>query len=404
VAKTGEYEITINLDGPNSGFLWSVSNTGGLFVTSKKFAEMAGNLGSPKDLILGSGPYRVIEFRQGEHVILESVDTWWGGRPEIDIVRIDFITNEEVRLDAFQRRNIDFTINIPAERVEEWAAVDGAVLEFLPDRSYQGITFDTSISPFEDIHVRKAIAYAIDRRSIVDDVLMGHAEAATAITPPEQFAADMDREEAAEKISEVFYYEYSMEKAREEMALSTVPKGFKTEITYPSNYPDVGRVSRMIAERLERIGIDLHVREVSLEQWLNDVGDGEQGIAWMIYVPTSAEPAEITSWLLDARGQSTNPANWYDSEVAALTANVGLTQSLEEQIDLILKANSIAQESAIYVPIYWGRTAIAFGKGVSAEGYSPYTLLTKWALAFDVPPTPAPQSPYGDIRIPRLRN
>ncbi|MDR0424762.1 MAG: ABC transporter substrate-binding protein [Clostridiales Family XIII bacterium] len=404
VAKTGEYEITITLDGPHAGFLWSVSNTGGLFVTSKSFAEMAGNLGSPEDLVMGSGPYQVTEFRQGKHVILESVDTWWGGRPEIDIVRIDFITDEDVRLDAFKRGNIDFTINVPAERVEEWAAVDGAVLKFMPDRSYQGITFDASIPPFDDIHVRRAIAYAIDRQAIVDDILMGHAEVATAISSPEQFAADMDRDEAAQKISEVFYYGYSMEKAKGEMALSTVPKGFAAEISYPDSYPDVGRASRMIAEKLKQIGIELNVREISLEQWLNDVGDGEQGMAWMIYVPTSAEPGEITSWLLDARGQSTNPANWYDSEVAELTARVGVAQSLEEQIELILEANSIAQEAAIYVPVYWGRTAIAFGKGVSADTYSPYTLLTKWALAFDVPATPAPQSPYNDVRIPKLRN
>jgi peptide/nickel transport system substrate-binding protein len=385
VEKTGEYEVTITLDGAHTGFLWSVSNTGGLFVTSRAFTESAETVGSPQDLILGSGPYRVVEFEAGSHVIFKRVDTWWGGIPGIGTVRVDFFEDDGARFSAFQRGETDFTINVPMEDAEQWAAVEGAALKFLPDRSYHGITFDTSIEPFDDIHVRRAIAYAVDRETVVNDLLGGHGQVATAISSPEQFSALLDSETAAERLSEVFHHDYDMAKAKEELALSKVPDGFSATITYPNSYKNVGKVSRHIAGELSELGIDLEVKEISLVQWLSEVGDGNQGMAWMIYVPTSAEPAEITSWLLDARGMSTNPANWYNGKVAEITARVNETSSLSEQIDLIIESNSIAQEEVIYIPVYWGHAAIAFGKGVSAEEYNSYTLLTKWPLVFDVP-------------------
>jgi hypothetical protein len=67
--------------------------------------------------------------------------------------------------------------------------------------------------------------------------------------------------------------------------------------------------------------------------------------------------------------------------VAALTAGALHAPTLADQVDLVIRSNHIAQEEAVYVPVYWGHTAVAFARGVTAE-YNPYTLLSKWPLLF----------------------
>ncbi|MDR0554788.1 MAG: ABC transporter substrate-binding protein [Treponema sp.] len=383
IEKTGERLITITLTEPRAGFLWALA--GGLFVTSRQFIESAEVPGSPGDLVLGSGPYKAVEFVPGSHALFERVDTWWGPLPEIEAVRFDFIEDDQTRFLAFQQGAVDLALNVPVDQAARWEQVNGAELEFILDRSYQGLTFDPNVEPFDDPHVRKAFASAIDKDRIVAGIFKGHAQTATAIPSPQQFTTVMDEAAAQDMLAGVFHYEYSIEKAKAELAQSKVPDGFTTTISYPSAYQNLGRASLAIAENLKAIGVTVEAREIPLELWVNEVGNGAQGVAWMIYVPTTGEPGEITHWLLDARGSGFNPANWFHPETARLTAEARSAETLEAQADLVVRANNIAQEEAVYVPIYWGETAVAFSKGLRLKegAYTSFTLLSVWPLLFE---------------------
>jgi len=389
VEKTSDNEITITLDGPHAGFIWAVSNAGGLFVNQKAWGEevtSSGSIGSPQDLLLGSGPYKAVEFEPGSHATFEATDTWWGGEATIQTIRFDFIEDDATRLLAFTQGDIDFALNIPVEQSEQWEAVEGAKVEFIADRSYYGLTLDQTVKPFDDEHVRKAVSYAIDAKSIVEgSILKGHAQIATAITAPEQFASVLSTEEANEKLAAITHYEYDIEKAKAELAQSGSKGGFETTIYYPDAYQNTGKASLVIAEALKEIGITLNVKEIPLDQWLNEVGDGKQGAAWMIYFPTTAEPGEVAGWLLDAQGVGVNPANWTDRKVAALTASVLGAESLEAEVAPTIEGNDIAQQQAIYAPVWWGQSAIAYGEKLTIDGYGSFTLVSQnWPQKFTV--------------------
>jgi len=167
-----------------------------------------------------------------------------------------------------------------------------------------------------------------------------------------------------------------MAKAKEELAASKSAGGFTATITYPDAYPTAGQASLAIADSLKQIGITLDVKEIPLDQWLNEIGNGKQGVGWMIYFPTTPEPGEITMWLLDARGTGYNPANWTNEEVAALTAQVKAAPTMKDQIDPTIQGNSIAQEQVIYAPVWWGQSAIAYQQGVTVTNYNSYSLLS----------------------------
>jgi peptide/nickel transport system substrate-binding protein len=382
IEATAEDEVTFTLDGPHPGFLWQISNSGVLLVTQKSAVEGAKSYGSPEDLLSGTGPYKPTEFEPGSHVTFEYSDTWRGDAPQFKTIRFDFIEDDNTRLLAFKEGSIDFTYNIPSESEQEWSAVEGANISFVSDRTYQGLTLNPNLKPFDDIHVRKAVAYAIDGQNIVEGLLNGRAQAATSITAPEQYAIAWDVNKANEEIAKITHYEFNLDKAKEELAQSKYSAAdFKASVTYPANYPDLGKSVIAVSEKLKSIGFDLTVKEEPIEQWLTKVSDGKQAIATMSYRPTTGEPAEIDAWLTYADGEG-NPAYWKDDKALADTQAALSAEDNETQAKLVISAETLAGEQAIYAPIYWGQSGIALNKGVAIDDYNSFTLLANWPYLF----------------------
>ncbi|HAM44453.1 MAG TPA: ABC transporter substrate-binding protein [Propionibacteriaceae bacterium] len=381
VKQTGDWEITVTLDAPNNAFGADVSNAGGLFVTSQAFYEKAKSYGSATDLIVGTGPYTVTEFDPTSHVSLAKNENYWGTNDGPATVRIDFITDDATRQVAFQQGQADVALGVPLDQSEQWGT-NGSTVEFYSDRSYQGLTFDPNVAPFDDIHVRNAIAMAVDKSGIVAGILKGKAEAATGIDSPEQLAPLVGLDAAKAGVAKLPAASFSIDDAKAELAKSSHADGFTTTLTYPTGYPAVGKASLAIADSLSKIGITVNVKEVTLDTWLNDLGNGKAGLEWMIYLPTTSIPNEISSWLLAASGPGANPANWTDDKLAAQVAAINSIDDKQKQFDEIMATTSVALEQSIYVPVYWGQAALATRKGVVANDFGSYTLQTNWAAVF----------------------
>jgi peptide/nickel transport system substrate-binding protein len=191
-------------------------------------------------------------------------------------------------------------------------------------------------------------------------------------------------DEAVEALSAVPRYDYNIEAAKAELAQSKVPDGFEATICFPDAYQNTGKASLVIAGALEEMGIKLNVKEIPLEQWLGEIGNGEQGIGWMIYLPTTAEPGEIVAWLCDAQGSGgINPANWTNEEAAAQVQAILSAESLEGQVPPTIEANVLAAQDAIYQPVWWGEDAIAYRDGVTVKGFTSYSMLSPdWPQMF----------------------
>ena len=375
VTKIDDTTLEIVKTNAQPSFIWAVANIGGLFVTSQAWAESVDTIGSTTNLIVGSGPYKVTEFVAGSHVTLEARDDWWGGDVALRNIRFEFITDDSTRLLAFTQGDINFALNIPVELTDQWQAVQGANILFYADKSYYGLSLDETVEHFDNVHLRRAINLAIDRQGIIDSVLQGHGVAATTITPPEQFASIMSVDEARAKLSSLTYYEFNMEEAKSEFEQSGVGP-FTTTLTYPDSFPAVGKASLVIADSLAQLGITVQVTEIPFDQWLNEIGNGQNGMDWMIYFPTTGEPIEIASWLLAGGGPGTNPANFTNQDIADLIQSA-FVQSAQDGLDEMLLAHELAAQQAYYAPVWWGQSAIATPGTMTLNNFNTYTMLSQ---------------------------
>lgn len=375
VEKTGDHQLTITLTAANQAFAWVVSAAGALWVAPA--ASWTAEVGTAANLPVGSGPYRATAFVPDSYAEFERVDTWWGGKPTVKKVRFEFIPDENTRLLARQSGDVDIALNVPINQAEQWQATEGTRVEFQPDNSYAGLTFDTKVAPFDDVHVRKAIAYAANRQGIVDGVLQGHGEVATGIPTPQALAAALGEDEAAKRLAALPQYDFDLDKAKSELAQSSVPNGFSTTLTYPNTGAELGKAALVLADDLKKIGIDVTVTEVPIEQWLSQLGDGVTGLSYMWYFATTGDVTEVTSYLLN--GDNGNVAQYSNPDVTALLTQAAAEKDPAAQADLVLQANEIeAGQDVAYWPLWWGQSATAFADTVGAKDLSHFFWLSPW--------------------------
>lgn len=379
--KTGDNQLTISLSAPDSLFAWSLS-PGTLQITSKAFLEKnKGSIGTPKTLLLGTGPYRVTSFEPDSHVELERNDAWWGDAPAARAVRFEFVTDESTRLVAMREGSFDIATSVPLDQLSQWEKIDGVDLQTAPDNSVVTLAFNTGIAPFDDIHVRAAVAHSIDRAAVVKSVLRGNGEVALTFPTQSEWGGLLD-EAAVKKVYEsIPQYDFDLDKARKELAASSVPDGFSTTISYPNSGPQIGKALLSLAANLEKIGITLKVEEITLEKWIADLGTHEAALVLGWYFATTGDPAEYTQQLLNGDNAGVNGSNIADyrnDEVTALLRTEKITTDQAERGRLLGEVIVKAAADIPYQPLWWGVGATAFGPKVAGEDYSPYFFLGPW--------------------------
>ncbi|MBP1326712.1 peptide/nickel transport system substrate-binding protein [Leucobacter exalbidus] len=375
VKKTGDHEVTVTTTAPDASFLTALSNVGALTVTQQKFWEdNDGKVGTSQSLLMGTGPYEVTEFQPNSHVTLERVDTWWGELPKVKQIRVDFIPDENTRLLAAQKGDIDIAFNVPLNQAEQWKKIGDGRVEAVNDLSYVGLMFDQNVAPFDDPDVRAAIASAVDRDAIVDKLLRGYGEKATTIMTPESLSKAYSAEEARKLLAGITQHDFDLDQAKKLLEKSGSADGFTTELTFPNTGPQLGTAAQSLAENLKEIGITVKVREVPLEEWLATIGDGEHGLGFMWYFSTTGDPAEVNSYMLGLE----NPNHFENQEAVDLVAQSGATTDPAERIDVLLELEQLNADQTVNAPLWWGQSLTYFDNGIGVHDFTPYTFLGSW--------------------------
>ena len=274
--QTGDMELTIKLTLPSPTF---IQRAVFLFVGQKAYTEQhEEDLGSPDALGIYTGPYQMTEWVPGEGVILDLYDGYWGTKPAAQRINFRSIPDNETRRLALQAGDIHGAFNVPTSQSDNWAS-DDVTLIAAPNLQIGYLSFDTKQEPWSDIHVRKAVAYALDKAGIVSAVYRDKAKVATTYPPPEEWAALLSPEEITSLYESIPDYEFDLAKAAEELAQSAFPDGFSAELPIPTGAAELEQIALSLSANLATIGIDLQVKNVSTRGVSRSLvrGEGEHG-------------------------------------------------------------------------------------------------------------------------------
>lgn len=377
VKSTGDHEVTIRLKSPDAMFAWTTT-AGGLLLSSRAFlARNKGRVGTAKTLLLGTGPYRITEFAADDHVLLERNDAWWGEKPAVRKLKLSFVPDAGTRLVAMKSGAVDGALGLASDEARGWES--SARVTYTGDRSVVSLAFDTAQAPFDDVHVRRAIAHATDREGMVKGILHGRAEVADALPSREMWGDLMPVSEVRSGYGAIPALPFDLDAARAELDKSSAKGGFTAELHYPNSGPQLGKAALALAASLKKTGITLNVKEITLEQWVAELGSGKQPLQFLWYFPVTGDPAELADPYLNAAATATDIAHYDNATVnTALDTAKSATDKTVRAREL-MKAVQTAGAELPYLPLWWAQTASAFSEEFVLLDQGPFAFIGPWA-------------------------
>lgn len=275
VEVVDELTVRIKLDSP-----WPILPAMLPFqeMVSKAHVESVGET-EMAESVNGTGPFRLVEWRKGQSVIMERFDDYYGGSTDIEPVgkacvdRVIFqnIPENASRVAALLAGEVHIIDKLPAHMVNQVEnnpdtrvmAVNGTRTSF--------IALNNQREPFSDIRVRHALAHALDRQLVVDKILNGNATLTDGILSPDAFG----------KNGNLPAYEYNVEKAKELLVDAGFTDGLEVTL-------DVDGANKEIAEAIAAVAakagfrISVVVGEIStLRSRFRTKGEPIDGQMWL---------------------------------------------------------------------------------------------------------------------------
>jgi peptide/nickel transport system substrate-binding protein len=252
----------------------------------------------PASETMSGGPYVVKENIPGDKITLTANPDYWGPKPGVQTVIFRTIPESAARTAALEAGEVDLITGVPAteiKRINERGTAQAGAIE--STRMLLG-KFNHQKAPIDNIKLRQAINYAIDKEGIAKAVYDGNTSAANCqLLTPAYFGYNSDLKP----------YPYDPEKAQKLLAESGVKLSQPIEIEIPvGTYLQGEELTQVIASQLQEVGLNVKITELEFGAFMNKqlktrnlAQVAVQGLAW----PT-----------IDADGMLTMfaPGNIYD--------------------------------------------------------------------------------------------
>lgn len=381
--------VEVSLKDPDPQFSYAVAAVG---MVSKAFYDEHGeDVGTPDVLNMGTGPYRITEFVPRKELTLEATDDYWGDAPEIDSITLSVIGDDAARLNGIQSGEYDGMLNVPLPQVDSMAGLDGIESTSSPDLSVYKFNLNVATPPWDDIHLRRAFALALNRDGIVEGALGGHAVEAPTLVPSEFMAALAGDDETGSAYEEMGRsWDQDLDTARSEMAQSSTPDGVSAEVLVTGSDPTLALVAQSAAQDLSEIGIDLTIKQVDDQTYYKSVYYEHltDGVSLDLFSGSSPDASNLPLYILPGYNAATeggpgfNISDYVNPAVDGLIAD---SQKLEvddpERGAKLIGALQTAQDDVPYVPLAFPEVYHAARDDIDVSGLDTFWWLTRWPYA-----------------------
>jgi peptide/nickel transport system substrate-binding protein len=249
--------VRVTLKGPSAIFPDELTSN---FVVppSQYRDEGDANLKKVAERPAGSGPYRFVEWRKDEHILLEANPDYWGPKPAFQRVYFRPVRETATRILKLQQGEADIIVNVPPDQVQVVERGGGVVSDVKGLRNiFVGIRNDRP--QLADKRVRQALNYAVNFDAINRALLGGKGERMRSILNPPFTPAEAKA------------YSYDPNKAKQLLAEAGFPNGFSVVMDSPDGrYIKDKEMAQAIAQDLEKVGIKVELRVL---EWSLYAGD-----------------------------------------------------------------------------------------------------------------------------------
>jgi peptide/nickel transport system substrate-binding protein len=353
VKAVDKYTVQITTFKPDPYLLTNVSDSFGGYIVCKKAVEKAGALdralGHTKEEVVGTGPFKFLEYRPKDRIVLVGNSDYWEGKPIIEKLTIKFIPNNTAREIAIFKAEVHGYSGTANQQWLKHMRSKGIIAQPMGPGDLKAIYFNLRVKPFDNKKVREAFAYACSQESIAE--MQGHdiSRAATSPVPSGLWG----------HIDAGWHRKRDVKKAKKLLAEAGYPDGLRVKC-----FMSVGwwYMDKMIIwqNELKEAGIDLQMTKIDHTVYKQKIRAGLNPFAiWGMTQPLA------TYWLrnfyhtdsaIDKPKGNHNFMYYSNPEVDSLIERAETAMDEKVRLDAIGKAQRIIVEDLPSIPVIETRT------------------------------------------------
>ncbi len=306
-------------------------------VVSKAFVEKVGTPGMATQAD-GTGPFKLVDWRRGDSIILERFDGYYGGSPDllpvgkagVDRVVFKVIPESASRVAALLAGEVDLIDELPVHSIKQIEANPRTkVLATNGTRSFF-IPMNNTKAPFNDARVRLAANLAVDRKLIIDRVLSGLATPLNGLLSPESYGFNSNLPSLA----------LDVDRAKKLLAEAGHPNGIEATLDVANAFKDVAEA---VASQLTRAGIRTKVQlweQTTLSQTWAKPETNNRDMVFQSWGDGALDPVGIFVPVLKGKDRG-NYSGYASKEVDALLT------SADTEVDVAKRSKMYQDAQAI---------------------------------------------------------
>ena len=355
--------FTVHLTEPSNEFLAAIMNA---YILPADYSEQ-------ETAPVGTGPFRFVSRSVQDSLVLERFPDYWGTPAKIDKVTFKILESAEGLVLGLQSGALDLVAHLSSDQTVQLNQADFGIAEGSMNL-VQALYLNNAEKPFDDIRVRQALCYAVDKQAVIDLAFDGYGiPLGTSMFP--SFRKYYDD-------SLTDYYTLDLEKARSLLAEAGYPDGFDMTITVPSNYTPHVNTATVLVELLREIGVNATVQPVDWGTWLEEVYGNRKFQSTITGLTSDNMTARK---LLERFGSEVgnNFTNYSNSEYDEILARAVSATDDAEQTELYRELERNLTENAANVYLQDMADLVAVRNGLKGLTFYPIYVLDVSLLYWD---------------------
>ncbi len=309
---------------------------------------------------IGTGPFSFVSYKPQQGIVLaKNPDYWQEGLPYLDQVEFKIINSADTALLELQGGTIDFYAYLTDSQAQALQGSHQVISS--PTNMVQALFLNNAVEPLNDVRVRQAISYALDKESINDFVGGGNGTLLSSAMLPtlKEYYVDLN---------DTYGTTANVEKAKELMADAGYADGFDMEIAIVSTYEFHMQTGEVIVEQLKEIGINATIKGMENSSWLDEVYNGRQFDATITALTCDMTPGYLMNRFQTDSGK--NFINFQSAEYDEIYAKAQAALDPDEKAGYYKELQKILcdQAGSVFIQAPANQTAISS----KLEGYKFY--------------------------------
>ncbi|MEK4443583.1 peptide ABC transporter substrate-binding protein [Niallia sp. FSL K6-0077] len=353
VTAKDDKTLIITLDKPVP-FLENLLSFSAFAPLNQKYVEEKGeSFALSSQELLSNGPYKVVDWKAGDSTIkLEKNSDYYDAQNvAIDTVNFQVISDSQQALMSYENKNVDYA-PLTGDLVSKYSSNEEyhnslGIFEWY-------LMFNDQIEGLENVNLRKAIAYSIDKEQLTNNILKdGSIPAYAQIQKGFSFDSTNNNQDFTEQVEKE--YVYDVDKAKEYWEKAKAETNVRDfTLIYEQDDPSIANVAAYIKSQIETNldGMKVELQIMPKKTRLDKMKKLDYQVALTRWGPDYADPTAILS--MYTSNHVSNYAGWSNKEFDQLLNAAATTLALDpaKRWEALQKAEAILKDSAVCIPLY----------------------------------------------------